>query len=69
MHVFHTNSYVTVFWETDILYFGKCLFEILNVTCLSCGSIQSRQIPYKIVQLYSYHFIAKSTSYLNAAGF
>ena len=51
-------------WENrsylHILYFENYEFEILNTLFFSCGAIQSRQ---------SYHFIAISTSYLNAAGF
>ena len=43
---------------------------MFNALYFSGGLIQSRQISCIIsVVIYSYHFIAKSTSYLNAAGF
>ena len=60
-------------WENrsyvHILYFEKYEFEILNALFFSCGTVQSRQIYYINVYSYSYHFIAISIRYLNAAGF
>ena len=58
--------------ETMIRQFAKFSLppKLVVVWYFSCGIIQSRQVScMNRVVIYSYQFIANSTSYLNAAGF